>query len=67
MEIEGQSLDAVLHQLYRKLLEDGQAQGGTRGANRELLGASLRILKPRARISRSENRGKPFRAPNRTA
>ncbi len=62
MEIEGQSLDAVLHQLYRKLLEDGQAQGGTRGANRELLGASLRILKPRARISRSENRGKPFSA-----
>jgi thymidylate synthase len=62
MEIEGQSLDAVLHQLYRKLLDDGQSQGGTRGDNRELLGVSLRILKPRARISRSENRGKPFSA-----
>lgn len=62
MEFEGKSLDAVLHQLYRKLLDDGQLQGGSRGANRELLGVSLRILKPRARISRSENRGKPFSA-----
>ncbi|MEF2549077.1 thymidylate synthase [Aurantimonas sp. E1-2-R+4] len=62
MEIEGQSLDAVLHRLYRKLLDNGQSQGGTRGANRELLGVPLRILKPRARISRSENRGKPFSA-----
>jgi thymidylate synthase len=62
MEIEGQSLDAVLSKLYRKLLDDGQPQGGTRGANREIIGVSLRILKPRARISRSENRGKPFSA-----
>lgn len=62
MEIEGQSLDSVLSQLYRKLLDDGQSQGGSRGANREILGVSLRILKPRARISRSENRGKPFSA-----
>lgn len=62
MELEGESLDAVLHPLYRKLLEDGKAQGGTRGKNREILGVSLRILRPRARISRSENRGKPFSA-----
>ena len=62
MEIVGQSLDAVLHKLYRKLLDDGQSQGGTRGDNRELLGVPLRIKKPRARISRSENRGKPFSA-----
>lgn len=62
MEIEGESLDAVLHQLYRRLLGEGQPAGGTRGDNREILGVSLRILKPRARISRSENRGKPFSA-----
>lgn len=62
MEIVGRSLDAVLHQLYRNLLDDGQSQRGTRGTNRELLSVSLRILKPRARISRSENRGKPFSA-----
>lgn len=60
MEIERESLDAVLHQLYSRLLDEGQSAGGTRGDNREILGVSLRILKPRARISRSENRGKPF-------
>jgi thymidylate synthase len=62
MEIEGESIDSVLIQLYRKLLDEGQSQGGSRGANYEILGVSLRILKPRARISRSENRGKPFSA-----
>jgi thymidylate synthase len=62
MEIEGLSLDTVLHQLYRELLEHGQSVGGTRGSNREILGVTLRISKPRARISRSENRGKPFSA-----
>ncbi len=62
MEIIGQSLDAVLFQLYPALLKDGHQAGGTRGPNRELLGISLKILKPRARISRSENRGKPFSA-----
>lgn len=62
MEIKGESLDAVLHRLYRKLLKHGQSQGGTRGANRELLAVSIRILKPRARLSRSENRGKLFSA-----
>lgn len=62
MDIQGESLDAVLHRLYRKLINEGRSEGATRGANRELLGVSLRILKPRARISRSENRGKPFSA-----
>jgi thymidylate synthase len=62
MEIERDSLDAVMHQLYRALLEVGEAQGGLRGKNREILGVTLRIRKPRARISRSENRGKPFSA-----
>lgn len=62
MEIEGESLDAVLHRLYTRLLADGQPQGGSRGANHELLGVALRISKPRSRISRSENRGKPFSA-----
>lgn len=62
MEIEGQSLDAVLHRLYRTLLRDGKPQGGSRGANHELLGVAFRISKPRSRISRSENRGKPFSA-----
>ena len=51
-----------MHQLYRKLLEGGQSAGGTRGDNREILGVILRISQPRARISRSESRDKPFSA-----
>lgn len=62
MEITGDSLDAVLHELYRALDETGEANEGSRGETKELLGVSLRIVKPRARISRSENRGKPFSA-----
>lgn len=62
MEITRDSLDAVLHELYRALDEYGESNAGSRGHTKELLGVSLRIIKPRARISRSENRGKPFSA-----
>lgn len=67
LEIEQESLDAVLHQLYQGIDAHGHHHGGgTRGdrlgGTRELLGVALRITNPRARISRSENRGKPFSA-----
>lgn len=62
MEFTGDSLDAVLHELYRVLDETGEVNSGSRGETKELLGVALRISKPRARISRSENRGKPFSA-----
>jgi thymidylate synthase len=62
MEITGESLDHVLIDLYEKLLGCTSRNEGTRGATREMLGVSLRISKPRARLSRSENRGKPFSA-----
>ncbi len=62
MEIQEDCLDHVLHNLYEKLLATGLRNVGSRGATRELLGVALRIQKPRARISRSENRGRPFSA-----
>lgn len=67
LEIEGDSIDAILHQLYQGIHDHGcQHGGGTRGdklgGSLELLGVALRITNPRARISRSENRGKPFSA-----
>jgi thymidylate synthase len=62
MEIQGECLDHVLHQLYRELDRNGQPHSGRRGSTLELLGVAVRILKPRARISRSENRGRPFSA-----
>jgi thymidylate synthase len=62
MEIERESLDAVLFELYNLLLSSDGRNEGTRGATREMLGVTLRITNPRARLSRSENRGKPFSA-----
>jgi thymidylate synthase len=62
MEIERESLDAVLHQLYQDIDAYGHPHAGSRGETLELLGVTLRITNPRARISRSENRGKPFSA-----
>jgi thymidylate synthase len=62
MEIEAESLDGILYKLYCAIKKEGKPHRGSRGDTRELLGISLRILKPRARISNSENRGKPFSA-----
>jgi thymidylate synthase len=63
MRITADSLDGALHKLYSALAKDGQKHtGGTRGDTRELLSVTLHIAKPRARISISENRGKPFSA-----
>lgn len=62
MEFAGDSLDAVLFQLYRALRTDGQENVGSRGKTRELISVTLNIKKPRARLSISENRGKPFSA-----
>ncbi|MBU3077822.1 thymidylate synthase [Sphingomonas quercus] len=62
MEIQADSLDGVLYNLYQAIRTHGRPHKGSRGDTLELLGVSLRILKPRARISTSENRGKPFSA-----
>jgi thymidylate synthase len=62
MEFSGDGLDEVLVQLYPALLAKGAGNTGTRGGTIELLATSLRIANPRARLSRSENRGHPFSA-----
>lgn len=62
MEIEHDSLDEVLIELYEALLRSPLKNKGSRGENIDLLGVALRIRKPRARLSRSENRGRPFSA-----
>lgn len=62
MEIIGDSLDEVLIELYQALFANGSANHGSRGDTVELLGVTLRIRQPRARLSRSEDRGKPFSA-----
>ena len=62
MEIQADSLDGVLYILYQEIKAQGRPHRGSRGGTMELLGVSLRIQRPRARISSSENRGKPFSA-----
>jgi thymidylate synthase len=62
MEIEGESLDDILMRLYELLPSAGMRNVGSRGETLELLGVALRISNPRARLSWSENRGKPFSA-----
>ena len=62
MEIEGESLDDILMSLYRILPSTGTPNVGSRGETLELLGVALRLQNARARLSRSENRGKSFSA-----
>lgn len=62
MEIVGDSLDDILMRVYESLPRDGKSNVGSRGDTRELLGVALRIRSPRARLSRSETRGKAFSA-----
>lgn len=63
MEISSNSIDGLLLQLYKELLKCPERnEGGTRGPCTEMIGVTLRLKNPLARVSRSENRGKPFSA-----
>jgi thymidylate synthase len=63
VEIVGASVDDILMKLYQELPKHLVTNAGSRGKIvAEILGVSLRVDNPRARISRSENRGKPFSA-----
>lgn len=62
MEIRGDGLDDVLNDLYDALLKDGAQNTSTNGDSLEFLGVMLRIAKPRARLSRSQTRARPFSA-----
>jgi thymidylate synthase len=56
------TLDDILRKLYLALMEHGTPVTATRGANTELIGVQLELEKPRARLSRTETRGRPFSA-----
>ncbi|MCA9232920.1 MAG: thymidylate synthase [Planctomycetales bacterium] len=52
-----------MHEAYRLIDVHGSPiNGATRGANKELIGVSIRMKHPRARLSRSADRGLPFSA-----
>jgi thymidylate synthase len=56
------TLDDALLALYPQILAQGQVVEATRGRTRELIGVQLEVARPRARLSRTETRGKPFSA-----
>jgi thymidylate synthase len=62
VEFLGDGIDDVLNDLYNFLLENGLKNKSSTGESLEFLGVTLRIAKPRARVSRSQARARPFSA-----
>ncbi len=56
----GSSLDDVMHDALEELLASGEATEPSRGPAREIRGAIIELHNPRARVSRSETRGRVF-------
>jgi thymidylate synthase len=60
MQISDRILDDLLRKVLRKLLASKHRVEPTRGSARELIGVLLKLERPRARLSRSETRGRAF-------
>lgn len=60
MYIVDRTLDDTLHRVFERLLTGGTHITPTRGGATEFTGASLKIRNPRARLSRTEAKGKIF-------
>jgi thymidylate synthase len=56
------TLDDVMRDAIEAIQRDGDHVNATKGPNAELRGVRLEITNPRARLSRTETRGKPFSA-----
>jgi thymidylate synthase len=59
---EADTLDDLLVQVFRQLLENKKLIEASRGKFTEIFGAMLVLRNPRARLSRSETKGKVFSA-----
>lgn len=58
--VVGETLDDVLHLALNRILCTGGDIHPTKGPAKELVGVLLEITNPRARLSRTETKGKPF-------
>lgn len=56
------TLDDVMRDAIQAIQREGERVNATKGPNVELRGVRLEITNPRARLSRTETRGKPFSA-----
>lgn len=59
---ESDTFDDLLNDVLAKLLKQGKSITASRGNFSEIIGATLVLRNPRARLSRSESRGKIFSA-----
>lgn len=62
MHIEAATLDDLLHDVLTRLIENKETVVASRGSFTEIFGAVLHLSNPRARLSRSEMKGKVFSA-----
>jgi thymidylate synthase len=60
MHVARETLDDALRELYPPLLASTEFIATSRGDTTELVGVLVEITRPRARLSRTETRGKPF-------
>lgn len=56
----GATLDDLMRDVIEAIMSHGELIHPTKGAARELTAVSLELTNPRARLSRTETRGKPF-------
>lgn len=56
----GGTLDDLMRDVIEAIISHGEPIYPTKGAAKELTGVSLKLTNPRARLSRTETRGKPF-------
>lgn len=57
---QGKTIDDVMRQVFKAILSNGEHITPSKGEATELRGVLLEITDPRARLSRTETRGKPF-------
>ncbi len=62
MYLSFETFDDLMNDVLNRLLNGGQEVNPTRGKSIEIIGAMLHLKNPRARLSRTETRGKPFSA-----
>lgn len=60
MHLSEDTLDDLLHEVFQNLLQNGARVKASKGWNSELMGVSLEIKNPRARLSRTETKGTVF-------
>jgi thymidylate synthase len=56
----GQTLDDIMHDVIEAIILRGDQISPTKGSAKELVGILIELTNPRARLSRTETRGKPF-------